>query len=405
MFNELIEKLSIIDKLVILIDEYDKPIIEHVDNLEIANEMRNILKEFYTVLKSSESNIKFCFLTGVSKFSKVSIFSGLNNLRDITLEEKFSTITGYTENQLFTYFKEYIEVTADKLNVSADELKQALKNWYNGYSWDGINFVYNPYSILSIFVSQQINNYWFSSGTPTFLLKLIREYDIDVKELENYETGVDILDSFEIDKINVQSLLFQTGYLTIKKIIQYSITDRVYILDYPNMEVKESLLRNILNDLTNPTKDNEVLIGKLVRSILKNNIEDFFKELQTLFASIPSHIFIKDKEAYYHTIIYLVLTLMGVRINVETYINTSLLTNHGRIDTSTSLSASAVIENETHIYILEFKLGTAEVALKQIEEMKYHEKYLSLNKAITLLGIGFDKKKRNIKNHLIKNIK
>lgn len=219
---------------------------------------------------------------------------------------------------------------------------------------------------------------------------MLKQLDTDVKELENCEVDYDIFDSYDIDKMNIESLLFQTGYLTIKKIEQLSITDRQYTLSYPNMEVKDSLLRNILSDITEHRSGTEVLIRKLIKNIRKNDLEQFFIGLKSLFASIPSHIFIKDKEAYYHTIIYLVLTLIGVRIKVEVH------TNKGRID--------AVIENDNHIYILEFKLGTASKALKQIEEMNYHEQYISTGKTITLIGIGFDPEKRNIKNYLIKQL-
>lgn len=240
-FKELIINLSVNGKVVILIDEYDKPIVNFIENIEIANKMKDILKNFYETIKSNDEYIKFAFLTGVSKFAKLSVFSGLNNLRDITLEEKFSTITGYTENELFTYFNEYIKETSLKLEIKETELKDDLKTWYNGYSWDGVNFVYNPFSILSIFTIQELNNYWFKSGTPTLLIKLIKEKNIDIKTLENLEVSTNFSESFELDNINIESLLFQTGYLTIKKINSYDRFEKTYILNYPNLEVKESM--------------------------------------------------------------------------------------------------------------------------------------------------------------------
>ncbi len=389
-FRKLIKKLSEKEKVVVLIDEYDKPIIDFIDNPEIALENRTILKNFYETLKSSEEYIKFVFITGVSKFSRVSVFSGLNNLTDITLDEKFATMLGYTESELFSYFEKHIKATAKKLNVTEDKLKYEIKNWYNGYSWDGKNFVYNPYSILSMFYHKEINNYWFMSGTPTFLIKLIKEYNIDIKSLENYETKKDIFETYDIDKMKVESLLFQTGYLTIKNVIEHSIAFRDYILNYPNLEVKESLLKNILDNISESKIDNEVIIGKMARSLENKDLEVFFTILKSLFASIPSSLFIKDKEAYYHTIIYLVLTLIGVRISVEVH------TNKGRID--------AVIETEKNIFVFEFKIGSSKKAINQIEEKKYYEKYLSDKKEILLIGVNFSIRSRNIKDFLVKNI-
>ncbi len=388
-FKDLIEKLSEKEKVVILIDEYDKPLVEFVDKSEVAIENRDILKNFYEVIKESDQYLKFSILTGVSKFSRVSVFSGLNNLRDITLSETFSTLFGYTEYELKHYFPEYLQSMAEKLKMEKETLYQEIKNWYNGYSWDGENFVYNPFSILYLFTEQQFNNYWFTSGTPTFLIKMINQYETDIKTLENLEVSASIFDSFDVNKMNVESLLFQTGYLTIKKVIIKSITRKKYILNYPNLEVKDSLLKNILADFINKSTS-DVLVDKISESIEENNLDDFFIHLKSLFASIPSHLFIKNKEAYYHTIIYLVLTLVGVMIKVEVH------TNKGRID--------AVIETVENIYILEFKLSSPEKALEQIETMNYHEKYLGSGKSVILIGIGFDAGKRNIGNYLIKKL-
>ncbi|MBC7475722.1 MAG: AAA family ATPase, partial [Candidatus Sericytochromatia bacterium] len=347
--NELILKLSEIEKVVILIDEYDKPITNFIEEPELVYQYKSILKNFYETLKESDQYIKFAFLTGVSKFSKISVFSGLNNLRDITLEKTFSTMLGYTELELFSYFKEHIKVTSKELKVTQKYLKDTLKTWYNGYSWDGVNFVYNPFSILNVLTVNQINNYWFKSGTPTFLVKLLKEKNIDIKSLENYEASEEILDSFEIEDIDVESLLFQTGYLTIKKIEEKHLGYRKYFLNYPNLEVKESFLNIILRSFSDNKKDTKVLVGDLLDFIEQNNLDEFFRILKDIFSHIPAEIFMSDREAYYHTIVYLILTLIGVRINVEVH------TNKGRID--------AVIETETHVYILEFKMSSVNQAI------------------------------------------
>ena len=349
-------------------------------------------------MKESEQYIKFAFLTGVSKFSRVSVFSGLNNLRDITLSVEFSTINGYTQDELKKYFNSHIEEMAKKLQVKQEYLEYQIKRWYNGYSWDGKNFVYNPFSILYLFIEQKISNYWFQSGTPTFLLKLIKEQNIDINKIAPTITDNNSFQSYEIENLNFKSLLFQTGYLTIKNIDQIGIDFEQYTLDYPNLEVKESLLKNILGELANNPNSTGVIVNNLMVSLENKDLEKFFTILKSLFADIPSSLFIKDKEAYYHTIIYLVLTLIGVRINLEVH------TNHGRIDTSASLSTSAVVETQKYIYIFEFKIGSSSKAIKQIEERKYYEKYLSGEKEILLVGVNFSIRMKNIKDFILKNI-
>lgn len=234
-FLELIKELSAKGRVVVLIDEYDKPIIEFVDKQDTAKQNRDILKAFYEVLKAADEYLKFVFITGVSKFSKVSIFSGLNNLNDITLDEHFSTLLGYTHEEFLHYFKDRLK----------DDRETDIKRWYNGYSWDGKDFLYNPLSILLYFDKGKFGNFWFSTGTPTFLIKYIKDHKIDVKRIEDYETNKFLFDSFDIDRINIFSLLFQTGYLTIKEIKEVSPTQSIYRLSYPNEEVRESFLQYI----------------------------------------------------------------------------------------------------------------------------------------------------------------
>ncbi|MBC7473954.1 MAG: PD-(D/E)XK nuclease domain-containing protein, partial [Candidatus Sericytochromatia bacterium] len=236
----------------------------------------------------------------------------------------------------------------------------------------------------------QIDNYWFQSGTTTLLVKLIKEKNVDVEKLENIEISKSMLDSFEIEDIDVESLLFQTGYLTIKKIEEKNLGYKKYYLNYPNLEVKESFLNSILRNFSGNKRDSKILIGDLVDYIEQNNLEDFFNILKDIFSHIPAVIFMSDKEAYYHTIIYLILTLIGVRINVEVH------TNKGRID--------AVIQTETHIYVFEFKMSSVNQAIKQIESKKYYEQYLLSKKKILLVGVSFDSQERNIKDYSAQEI-
>ena len=387
-FKELILELSKTNKVVILVDEYDKPLIDFVDKNDIAKENRDVLKTFFGNIKGADEYIRFVFITGVSKFSKVSVFSDLNNLRDITLSKAFSTMLGYTQEELLYYFNDRIDKMAEG---EKDQLVVDIKNWYNGYSWDGKKFVYNPLSILQLFKEERFGNYWFSTGTPTFLIKSLRKNRVDIKRLENYETTKLLFDSHEIEQLNVFALLFQTGYLTIKEIKQISRTQDIYRLSFPNEEVKESFLDYLAADYTGKLPDEiSYQVYKLQETIIDDNLDDFFVLLKSIFASIPYEIFIREKEAYYHTVIYLLLKLLGIHLKIE------VGTNIGRID--------GVIETKSHVYILEFKVGKAFEALEQIKSKRYYEKYLAGPQKIKIIGVGFDSEGRNIKEYLVEEI-
>ncbi len=395
-FGQLIEKMSGAQqqKVVILIDEYDKPMIQYVEanNTQKALEIRDVLKNFYSVIKGSDEFLRFVLITGVSKFSRVSIFSDLNNLDDLTLQEQYSTIVGYTQRELEHYFSPYIDQLAKKRSQSKNALMEIIKKWYDGYSWDAKNFVYNPFSIVNLFKVGSFENFWFATGTPTFLINILKERQVDLLELENLKAYKYTFDSFKIENISTSALLFQTGYLTVKKItIEDEDEEKVYSLDYPNYEVKNSFLTNILDAYTQEKKDFDAGIPKRIGKAIKlGNMEGFIKEIKALFASIPYHLIFGEKEAYYHTVIYLILTLAGAQVRCEE------ATNKGRID--------AVVETENRIYIIEFKMGTAAEAIAQIKEKKYYEKYQGQEKEIFLLGIGFDSQERNIGNYLLESL-
>ncbi len=379
-FIELIIKLSRQNRVVVLVDEYDKPIIDFVEDQKTALENRNILKNFYSTLKGMDEFLEFVLITGVSKFSKVSLFSDLNNLNDITLDEKYAAMLGYTHQELLEYFDDRLDELAEK--ARKDEWVADIREWYNGYSWDGKNFLYNPYSIMNFFQKRKFANYWFESGSPSFLVKLIKKYDLDMSQFESYKAGEEVFSSFDIDRMHVVSLLFQTGYLTIKEILYGSRRKRFYILSYPNLEVKEALLVYLLGDFSPKFADKiSVLVDDLKTELENDGIDKFFEIIRYLFAQIPYDMFVSDREGYYQTVIYLVLMLIGIDIKTE------VETNLGRID--------AVIELGDRIYIMEFKLGTAEEALEQIKEKKYYEKYLIPSKVVKLIGVGFDIKQRN----------
>ena len=389
-FDRLLEKLSQNQKVVLLIDEYDKPIIEFVeaDDIEIAQNNRNVLKNFYNVIKSSGAYLRFVFITGVSKFSKVSVFSDLNNLRDITLSRQFATLLGYSETELQKYFLPYLDAMAHETGVTKKELKEDIRQWYDGYSWDGKNFVYNPFSILSLFTERSFENYWFSTGTPGFLIQALKKQQSDITGLENLTVGSHAFDSYDIENMEIAPLLFQTGYLTIKQVHTAPDKKKTYRLSYPNKEVRESFLTYLFREYT--VKDlglSAQILTRINTAIEKDDLEGFIREIKSLFASIPYHIFIGEREAYYHTVIYLVLILTNAVVEVENPTNT------GRID--------AVLETENKIIIMEFKMGSARSALEQIKQKNYREKYLNRGKELVLMGIGFDAEKRNIGDYLI----
>ena len=381
-FEETIKKLSGINKVAILIDEYDKPIIDHITDLKKAKENRELLRDFYSILKSCDPYIKFVLLTGVSKFSKVSIFSGLNNLRDITMEKNFSSIMGISEQELEKYFKNHINILKDEKNISKENLLKKIKCWYDGYSWDGVHKLYNPFSLLSLFTSGTFRNYWFATGTTTFLIKLIKEKKCEITEFEGKKISATILDSYDIENMNIYSLLFQTGYLTVSSIETYD-DFTLFNLAYPNKEVRNSLNTLIIESFTeNRGEEIEPKIIELKKALKKENIKEFIKIIKSMFAKIPYTLHI-ESESYYHSLFYMILSLMGLRLNLE------VLTDKGRID--------GILELEDKTYLIEFKYGKAgsdikkltEKAVKQIKEKKYYERFSNKDTPLILLGVGF----------------
>lgn len=381
-FSELIRLLSTDGKVVLLIDEYDKPITDLLENNRKVAENVSTLKDFYSVLKASEGEqLFFTLITGVSKYGKISIFSELNNLLDITLDARFATLVGYTQTELETYFGEYIERLIATYGVTRTEFLQQVAFWYNGYSWDGVQTVYVPYSTLLFLEQQTFTNHWFSTGTPSFLIKLLRSHHIPAYQLADLKTDATLLESADVNDISVLSLLFQTGYLTIKTRTA-SLLGTTYELGYPNYEVAQSFQRHLLADYLDQNVDriSTSLLGNLQRALATRALETF-TIFQSVFAAIPSHLFL-PQEAYYHSVVYLVLKLLGFTVHAE------WPTNLGRID--------AVLELPETIYLLEFKMSSGEIALQQIHDKQYAQSFLGGDKTVILLGIAFDRETRNI---------
>lgn len=382
-FQELIVRLSQEEKVVLLVDEYDKAITDLLENEEKVKDHVATLKNFYSVLKSTAAeHLHFVLLTGVSKYGKISIFSDLNNLLDITLDPRFATLLGYTQAELEHYFSDRIDRLTQRYTMSRPEMLALIAHWYNGYSWDGVNTVYVPFSTL-VFLEQQIfANHWFSTATPSFLIKLLREKQIPPYALDEISADSKLLDSADVNNINVYSLLFQTGYLTVKS-TWLGPTGQNYDLGYPNYEVAQAFQHQLLADYMGKALEpmSTTILNQLQKSLRSQNIEGFINVLKSVFAGIPHTLFL-TQEAYYHSLVYLLLKLLGFTIHAEP------LTNLGRID--------AVLDLPEAVYILEFKMSTAQIALDQIRNKQYDQPYRNAGKPIILLGIAFDEAKRNL---------
>lgn len=392
-FSHLIKALAATHgKVVILIDEYDKPILDNVTDSELAAQMRRGLRNFYSVIKAQDVNLKFVLLTGVSKFSKISLFSELNNLKDITLDARYADICGYNQSELETSFKEHLN------HELVDRV--LLKKWYNGYNFAGSEQqkVYNPFDIL-LFIDggYRYQNYWFETGTPTFLVRLFEKKNYFVPDLESILITDKQLSTFDVDNMPISNLLFQTGYLTIKEITTIG-TQYAYRLSYPNLEVKASLNDSLLEIGSNVDIKNSN-VAKLSQILDNNQFEKLKLIFASHFASIPHDWYrnnnnIENYEGYYASVVYSYFAALGYDLIAED------ITNHGQIDLT--------IIMPDKILIVEFKLdkyGTATEALEQILSNNYPQKYLSQQKPIHLIGMSFDSRNRNIAELKINSLK
>ncbi|MCF8167968.1 MAG: ATP-binding protein [Rhodoferax sp.] len=373
-------------RVVILIDEYDKPILDRIEEPQIAREMREGLKDFYSVIKEGDAHVRFAFLTGVSKFSKVSLFSGLNHLTDITIDARYSSLCGYTDADVDTVFAPEIE------GMDRDEIRR----WYNGYNWTG-TAVYNPFDLLLLFDKRQFAPYWFETGTPTFLVKLLSRQGFFTPDLAKLQSGEALLSTFDVDHIAPEALLFQTGYLTIHKLSQPLLGQWVYELGYPNLEVESSLNVSLLAGLGANERVSFSNRLKLIELLRAND----FCGLQTLFsaffASIPHDWYrnnpIANYEGYWASVFYSHFAALGLDIQLED------TTNQGCIDMAVRFSGQ--------VYLFEFKVVEHEPqgrALQQIKDRGYAEKYRADGQPIHLIGVEFSKEKRTVVGFAVETI-
>ena len=413
LFQELIQALvrKYNQQVVILIDEYDDPIIKHINDPEMAGKNRDVLQDFYKIMKSESGSLRFVFLTGVSKFAKTSIFSGLNNLLNISMSDKYANLLGYTQEELESYFPEYISELAESHSLSVEDILKKIKFWYNGYRFSKAeNKVYNPFSCLLLFETKEFINHWFATGTPTFLIELIKRSKLD---LQSFEDLVEIpeynLNVYDVESLPLIPIMFDAGYLTV---VQQSLmgNDIIYGLSYPNYEVKNSLISGLLSEFSEKNSGSispEML--QISRTIINNDLEKFFSLLKAYFASIPYDLIPKKdlNEKYFQLIFYLLMRVTSFRVNTEDR------TNLGRID--------LVLESDTDIYLFELKVNSsAAEALAQIKEKKYYEKYLGIpvkvgsssgaaikdtqDKAVHIIGLNLSLEERNITEHLVERV-
>ena len=379
-FGDLIRVLhrQVGQRVAVLIDEYDKPILDAFDASEIARANRDFLRGLYATVKDSDAHIKFTFLTGVSKFSKVSLFSGLNNLKDITLDARYSAICGYTDADLERVF------TPELSGLDQEE----IRDWYNGYSWRGEEKVYNPFDILLLFDSREFGAYWFETGTPTFLIETLFKRQVSSLKLDEMIGSSDLLSTFDVDEIATEALLFQTGYLTIAG--EENLGGKsLYRLGYPNREVRqslnESLLRHLVKDATRQMA-NSVQLYRLLEANDFAGLETLF---HAFFASIPYEWYTNNDvarfEGYYASVFYSYFAGLGLNITVEDS------SSHGRVD-------MAVHFND-NVYLFEFKvveLASDGAAMAQLQEKGYADKYGGPGQPVHLIGVEFSKDTRNI---------
>jgi len=374
-------------RVVILVDEYDKPMLQAIGNRELQDEYRATLKGFYGALKSMDGCIKFAIMTGVTKFGKVSVFSDLNNLEDISLDYRYYDICGITGQELLTYFGEQIDALAQRSKLTREECIGKLRRMYDGYHFcEDAPGLYNPFSILSTFKKQNFGSYWFETGTPTYLVELLKRHHYNLEEMSKSEVTADVLNSIDAESHDPIPVIYQSGYLTIKG---YKEEFGKYILGFPNEEVEEGFVKYLVPFYLDNREQRSVFdIEKFTSDVREGNIEQFLGRLKSLFASAPYDSVKGDRENHFQNMMWVVFKMMGF------YSHTEYHTSNGRID--------LLLETPQYRYIMEFKLdGTVEEALRQIKAKDYPMPFQQDDKQTYLIGVNFSKETRTIDKWII----
>lgn len=373
-------------RVAILVDEYDKPMLQAIGNEELQRSFRDTLKPFYGVLKSMDGCIKFALLTGVTKFGKVSVFSDLNNLNDISMDERYIEICGITEKEIHENLEDELHELARRQKMTYDKVCKELKECYDGYHFveDSIG-LYNPFSLLNTFDKMKFGSYWFETGTPTYLVELLKQNHYSLQRIAHEETDADVLNSIDSASENPVPVIYQSGYLTIKG---YDRRFGMYRLGFPNREVEEGFIKFLLPYYANVDKiESPFQISKFVHEVEQGDYDAFFRRLQSFFADTPYEL-VRDLELHYQNVLFIVFKLIGFYVKAEYH------TSEGRID--------LILQTDQFIYIMEFKLdGTAEEAIKQINDKHYAQAFNADKRKLYKIGINFSNRTRNIEKWIV----
>lgn len=373
-------------RVAILVDEYDKPMLQSIGNEELQRSFRDTLKPFYGVLKSMDGCIKFALLTGVTKFGKISVFSDLNNLNDISMDERYIEICGITEKEIHENLEDELHELARRQKMTYDEVCKELKECYDGYHFveDSIG-LYNPFSLLNTFDKMKFGSYWFETGTPTYLVELLKQNHYSLQRIAHEETDADVLNSIDSASQNPVPVIYQSGYLTIKG---YDRRFGMYRLGFPNREVEEGFIKFLLPHYANVDKiESPFQISKFVHEVEQGDYDAFFRRLQSFFADTPYEL-VRDLELHYQNVLFIVFKLIGFYVKAEYH------TSEGRID--------LILQTDQFVYIMEFKLdGTAEEAIKQINDKHYAQAFNADKRKLYKIGINFSNKTRNIERWIV----
>ena len=368
-------------RVVVLVDEYDKPLLQAINDEALQDEFRATLKAFYSVLKTQDRYIKFALLTGVTKFGKVSVFSDLNNLIDLSMNRRYQSICGITKEEITKYFDEPVHELADGYGISYDAALARLKEDYDGYHFlnNGVD-VYNPFSLLNTFANCEFGRYWFETGTPSYLVEVMKQDNYPLPDLTQEQVTGDFLNSIDSMSTNPIPLIYQSGYLTIK---DYDTEFRFYTLGFPNKEVEEGFTDYLLPFYTNIRQgESAFYIGNFVRDLRIGRVDDFMRRMETMLSDTDYKI-VGDSELYFQNAFYLISRMLGFYTEVERE------TSNGRMDMT--------VKTNDYVYIFEFKLnGSADDALRQIDEKGYAKPFALDNRKIIKVGINFSLKKRCI---------
>lgn len=373
------------ERVAILIDEYDKPLLQAIGSKELQEAFRSTLKPFYGVLKTMDGCIKFALLTGVTKFGKVSVFSDLNNLDDITMREPYVSLCGITEQEIHENFEEELHELAAAQDMTYEETCAKLKECYDGYHFaENTEGIYNPFSLLNTFKYKKFDNYWFETGTPTYLVELLQRSHYNLERMSREETDADVLNCIYGDEQPIP-VIFQSGYLTIKG---YDKEFGLYRLGFPNREVEEGFIRFLIPFYTHFNElESKFAIQKFVREIRAGQPDAFLHRLQSLFADTPYEL-VSDLERHYQNVLFIIFKLVGFYTQAEYH------TSEGRVD--------LVVKTADYIYVMEFKLeGTAEEALRQIEEKHYARPFEADPRQLFKIGVNFSNQTRNIEQWVV----